>query len=240
MKLLKIQNKAQTLVDQVEDKILNFLKENDLKVGDPIPNEAELSTALGVARTVLREALSRLKMIGMIECRTRRGMVLTEPSLFGAIKRIVDPRILSEEVLYELLEFRVSLEIGMSYKLFQNLTSEHLKELEDIVKLEIVFDNNEYEPISELNFHSKLYQITGNSSIIEFQEIIHPIMLFIKDRFKSDLAPINKKMKKENKIITHSDLLTLLKAGDEIGYRKAIEQHFYVYTIFLKNRHNLK
>lgn len=77
-------------------------------------------------------------MIGMIESRTRRGMVLTEPSLFGAIKRIVDPRVLSEESLYELLEFRVSLEIGMSYKLFQNLTSEHLKELEEIVKLEIV------------------------------------------------------------------------------------------------------
>ena len=72
MKTLKIQNKVQTLVDQVEDKLLNFLKDNSLKVGDAIPNETELSTALGVARSVLREALSRLKMIGMIESRTRR------------------------------------------------------------------------------------------------------------------------------------------------------------------------
>lgn len=238
MKALKIQNKAQTLVDQVEDKLLNFLKDNNLKVGDSIPNETELATALGVARTVVREALSRLKMIGMIESRTRRGMVLTEPSLFGTLKRIVDPRVLSEEALYELLEFRVSLEIGMSYKLFQNLTSEYLKDLEDIVKLEIVFENNEYEPISELSFHSKLYQITGNSSIFEFQEIIHPIMVFIKNRFKADLAPINSKLKEENKLVTHSDLLKLLKEGDEIGYRKAIEQHFNVYTIFLKNRYN--
>ncbi len=238
MKTLKIQNKVQTLVDQVEDKLLNFLKDNSLKVGDAIPNETELSTALGVARSVLREALSRFKMIGMIESRTRRGMVLTEPSLFGAIKRIVDPRVLSEESLYELLEFRVSLEIGMSYKLFQNLTSEHLKELEEIVKLEIVFENNEYAPISELSFHSKLYEITGNSSIFEFQEIIHPIMVFIKDRFKADLAPINLKLKEENKLVTHTDLLRLLKEGDENGYRKAIEQHFNVYTIFLENKHN--
>ena len=160
MKTLKIQNKAQTLVDQVEDKLLNYLKDNSLTVGDAIPNETELSTALGVARSVLREALSRLKMIGMIESRTRRGMVLTEPSLFGGIKRIVDPRILSEESLYELLEFRVALEIGMSYKLFQNLTHEHLKELEEIVKLEIAFENNEYSLISEISFHSKLYEIT--------------------------------------------------------------------------------
>lgn len=186
----------------------------------------------------IKRSFESAQMIGMIESRTRRGMVLTEPSLFGAIKRIVDPRVLSEESLYELLEFRVSLEIGMSYKLFQNLTSEHLKELEEIVKLEIVFENNEYAPISELSFHSKLYEITGNSSIFEFQEIIHPIMVFIKDRFKADLAPINLKLKEENKLVTHTDLLRLLKEGDENGYRKAIEQHFNVYTIFLENKHN--
>ena len=50
MKTLKIQNKAQTLVDQVEDKLLNFLKDNSLTVGDAIPNETELSTALGVEK----------------------------------------------------------------------------------------------------------------------------------------------------------------------------------------------
>ncbi len=37
MKTLKIQNKAQTLVDQVEDKLLNYLKDNSLTVGDAIP-----------------------------------------------------------------------------------------------------------------------------------------------------------------------------------------------------------
>ena len=46
-----------------------------------------------------------------------------------------------------------------------------------------------------------LYEITGNSSIFEFQEIIHPIMVFIKDRFKADLAPINLKLKEENKLV---------------------------------------
>ena len=60
-------------------------------MGDSIPNEIELSSALGVARSVLREALSRLKMMGMIESRTRRGMILTEPFILGGMKRVVDP-----------------------------------------------------------------------------------------------------------------------------------------------------
>lgn len=236
MDTLKIHNQTVTLVDQVEDKLLNYLKDNDFRTGDSIPNEMELAAALGVARSVLREALSRLKMIGMIESRTRRGMILTEPSILGGMKRIVDPRILSEEALYNILGFRIALEVGMSCELFQNITSEHIKELEEIVKMGIAFENNEYAPISEFNFHAKLYEITGNKTILEFQEIIHPIMTFIKDRFKVYLEPINVKMKEENRLVTHADLLEFLKKKDETGYRKAIEQHFEVYRIFMKNR----
>ena len=83
MDTLKVHSQTITLVDQVEDKLLNYLKEKDIRTGDSIPNELELAAALGVARSVLREALSRLKMMGMIETRTRRGMILTEPTILG-------------------------------------------------------------------------------------------------------------------------------------------------------------
>ena len=126
MDKLKIYNQSVTLVDQVEDKLLNYFKNNDLSTGDPIPNELELAATLGVARNVLREALSRLKMMGMIESRTRRGMILTEPSILGGMKRVVDPRILSEESLFDILGFRIALEIGICSDLFRNITSEDI------------------------------------------------------------------------------------------------------------------
>ena len=50
MDKLKIYNQSVTLVDQVEDKLLNYFKNNDLRTGDPIPNELELAATLGVAR----------------------------------------------------------------------------------------------------------------------------------------------------------------------------------------------
>ena len=107
MDTLKVHSQTITLVDQVEDKLLNYLKEKDIRTGDSIPNELELAAALGVARSVLREALSRLKMMGMIETRTRRGMILTEPTILGGMKRVVDPRILGEEALFDILGFNL-------------------------------------------------------------------------------------------------------------------------------------
>ncbi|MDR1091493.1 MAG: GntR family transcriptional regulator [Prevotella sp.] len=236
METLKICTHTVTLVDQVEDKLLTYFKEKDFHAGDAIPNEFELAAALGVARSVLREALSRLKMMGMIETRTRRGMILTEPSILGGMKRVVDPRILSEDSLFDILGFRIALEIGICSDIFKNITPEDIEDLEDIDRMGIAFENNEYAPISEFSFHSKLYEITGNKTISEFQEIIHPVMTFVKDKFKDLLEPINIEMKKKNKIVTHTDLLGYIKKKDQSGYRKAIEQHFAVYKIFMRNR----
>ena len=231
---LRIVKTNMTLVDQVEDKLLNYFKEKNLNIGDSIPNEMDLAVSLGVARNVLREALSRLKMIGMIESRPRRGMVLREPSLFGSMKRIVDPRILSESSLFDILDFRVALELGICGDIFRNLTNEDLEELEKIEKASEVFENNEYSLISEYTFHSKLYEITGNRTISEFQSIIRPVLEFVKQKFKAYLEPINVEIKKRGELVTHHDLLALLQKRDEDGFRKALEKHFVVYKLLLE------
>ena len=80
---MKIEINQTTLIDQVEDSLLTYFKKNDLRRGDSIPNENNLAAELGVARSVVREALSRLKMMGLIHARPRKGMVLTEPSILG-------------------------------------------------------------------------------------------------------------------------------------------------------------
>lgn len=236
MESLSVFNKTVTLVDQVEDKLLSYLKENDIQVGESIPNELELSTALGVARSVLREALSRLKMMGMIETRTKRGMILREPSILSGMKQVVDPRILSKQSLFNILGFRIALEIGISSDIFRNITSKDIADLEEIVQIGVSLENNEYTPFSEYTFHAKLYEITGNQTISEFQEIIHPVMSFVKKEFKSNLEPINIELKEKGLLVTHADLLNYLKAKNETAYRKAIEQHFEVYRRFVYNK----
>lgn len=106
-----------------------------------------------------------------------------------------------------------------------------MEELKEIVRLGVVFENNEYVPISEFRFHARLYEITRNQTISEFQEIIHPVMIFVKEKFKEFLEPVNIRLKDQGQLITHQDLLGFLKKSDEKGYKKALEQHFAVYKI---------
>lgn len=231
---LVLQPTSSSLVDQVEDCLLTHFKSSNYSIGDHIPNEYALAEELGVARSVLRECLSRLKMFGMIHSRPRKGMVLAEPTILGGLKRVVDPRFLRERTVIDLLEFRIALEIGMSSDIFAKITPEHIKELEEIVSVGRATENNEYTVVSESSFHAKLYEITGNDTISQFQDIIHPILTYIKKQFHQELAVINRRLQAEGLTASHADLLSFLKAGDKSGYRDAIERHFELYRIFIR------
>lgn len=234
MEDLKIKNQAVTLVDQVERKLFRYIANNNMKVGDAVPNENELAEALGVSRSVLREALSRLRMLGVVESRTRRGMVLSEPNMFGGLQRVMDPMILSEESLFNLLGFRVALELGICNSIIENVNNKYIDELEKIVEEGGSYELNFYRAESENAFHSKLYEITENESIMQFQEIIYPVSLFIRDKFKDFFEPINRELLQKGALVTHTNLLNYIKEKDKEGLREGMEQHFAPYTTFLK------
>ena len=239
MEQLKIVKQASTLVDQVENELLNYFTEHNLKLGDILPSEMELAEQLGVTRSVVREALSRLKMMGIVESRTRRGMILTEPSIFAGMKRAICPNIMSDKSLLNLLGFRVALEIGIVPFIFSNITPEDIADLEKAVNMEVALGDNIYANISEHKFHSKLYEITRNSTIMQFQELIYPVMEFVKSKLKEYVTLINNDLESRGELVTHADLLKYIKDNDQEGYRNAIEKHFFVYRELIRTN-NLK
>ena len=231
---LKINKPHTTLVDQVEESLIEYFKEQGLRPGSSIPPEAELANALGVARTVLREALSRFKMTGMIESRTKRGMILAEPSILGGMKRCVNPLLMNKDTVLDILEFRIALEIGISDNIFRNLTDADVAELKEIVEMSQVIGNNKYAPVSEHRFHTKLYEITGNKIITEFQNIIYPVLDFVREKYRDFLEPIEKELERAGALVTHRDLLKYIENRDLKGYKNAIEEHFRLYSIYLE------
>ena len=57
-----------TLVEQAQRDILKYISDNK----DPqLPKEQELVEQLGVSRVVVREALSRLRAVGIIETKRK-------------------------------------------------------------------------------------------------------------------------------------------------------------------------
>ena len=225
-----------TLVDTVEENLLSYFKEMKYRKGDSIPSETELATELGVARGVLREALSRLRMLGLIETRTRRGMVLAEPDILSGMKRMVDSQLMSEENILDILGMRVAIEIGMADFIFINKTEKDIEELEYIVNRETVLEMNQVSKEEESRFHYKLYEMTSNSTIVNLFQVVAPVFAYIKDNFE-DILNEYKKRVADKKRPSHKELVSIIKNGNASQYRNAISRHLEIYFHLLKTQH---
>ena len=207
----------QTMADIVELKLLAFLKNNAFKPGDALPKEMELAEALGVSRNILREALSRLRVLGMVDSKKRRGMVLTSPDILGSLEKVMDPLIIDENTLQDFFELRLTLEMGLADILFIRKTKKDIAELEQIALAEKVRDKNDvaFRIKSEVEFHGKIYRMTGNDTMQRFQTMLLPIFGHL---VALEKKPIGGK-------VTHLDLVNLLKTGTREDFRKGMRDH---------------
>ncbi|MGM5470006.1 FadR/GntR family transcriptional regulator [Flavobacteriaceae bacterium LMO-SS05] len=212
-----------SLVDKVELRLTEYIKKNRLKIGDSIPKEMEFAEALGVSRTVVREAFSRLRTIGIIESKKHKGMVLSQPDIMINLEKVFETNLLGDDTLKDIFELRLILEMGMIDLLFARKTEEDLIELEDIVNnmgLETK-DTSIFSLDKEIAFHGKLYQMAGNSTLQRFQNLLLPVFQYVHAHKLSDADSYMY----AKRFVTHRQLLDLLKKDDVESFRTAMRQH---------------
>jgi GntR family transcriptional regulator, transcriptional repressor for pyruvate dehydrogenase complex len=222
-KLKPIDNSS--LVDKVETNLVELLQQRKLKVGDSIPKEIELAESLGVSRTVVREALLRLRMMGLIESKKKKGAVITSPDLFGIMSKSMNPHILDQETLRGIFEIRLVLEVGMADFIMERVTPQDIEELKEIVASE----PNASETLSfqiehEIKFHGKLYEITGNKTLKKFQKMLLPVFDYVHS------SGLLKKDVVIKKYVSHKGLVDIIEHGSaemlRNGMRNHLENHF--------------
>jgi GntR family transcriptional regulator, transcriptional repressor for pyruvate dehydrogenase complex len=209
-----------SLVDKVEASLVQLLQEQKFKVGDVIPKEIELSQALGVSRTVIREALTRLRIMGLIESKKKKGSVITSPDLFGMMSKSMNPHILDQETLKEIFEIRLVLEIGMADLIFHRIKKEDIEELKQIVSNEPPATQYHLFNIEhEIAFHGKLYEITGNSTLKKFQKMLLPVFDYVHNSGLLKVQPLLKMF------VSHKGLVDILEDGNPEQFRNAMRNH---------------
>ncbi|MFS8615403.1 MAG: GntR family transcriptional regulator [Solitalea sp.] len=210
---------TKTMADVVELHLREYLKKKSFKPGDALPKETELAAALGVSRNVVREALSRLRMLGMIESRKKRGMILANPDVLGAFERVLDPLILDQDTLRDIFELRLVLEMGLADLLYKRKTVQDIEELETIVRNEVNKKQQPFRVKHEIAFHGKLYRMTGNNTFMRFQSMLLPVFEYVV------AEEIKNSGEAEVGSITHGDLVDILRTGTPDDFRRGMKEH---------------
>ncbi len=115
------------LSDQVADVMAANIRAGRLAVGAKLPTEASLVDQFSVSRTVVREAMSRLKSLGLVESRQGSGVFVKEvgfsPLNFDA------KSVASRQAVIQMVEVRRALEAEVAALAAQRRTKTDIKRI---------------------------------------------------------------------------------------------------------------
>ena len=218
-----------TLVEQTQRDILKYISQNGNS--SRLPKEQEFVELLGVSRVVVREALSRLRAVGIIETKRKKGTVVVVPEVFGVLKSIVASGLLDKDTLRDLYQLRLMLEIGMADFIYMNRTVAQMEELDRIVAEEVSLSNEmataddmdqRYAIAKKLTdvdvrFHSKLFEMTGNKSLIDFQYILRHLFTLYYPKIRTDYH--------SRTLVSHVSLYNILRTSTPDAFRMGMRLH---------------
>ncbi|ASW43963.1 FadR/GntR family transcriptional regulator [Clostridium isatidis] len=222
------QGKSYTkVIDYIKDQI----RAGELKIGEKLPSERELSSILGVSRNSVREAIRTLDFMGIISSQHGVGNYLTgnfENNLVESLSMLF----LLDQISYkEISQLRLGLETQALLLAIDEATEEELKEIERI-SLELEHGAEEDNVILDKKLHYNIAKASRNKLIFDILQALSETM----DRFIADLRKeIFSSEESRNELIkAHNDIVKSLINRDKVLAYQAINKHFELVNEKLK------
>ena len=216
---------GRTLTAEVIARIAAEIRSGRLQPGARLPTEQDLMAAMGISRTVVREAVSALRAEGLLTARQGSGVfVATDRS---RVPYRIDPEGLSsiEDVL-EIMELRLALEVEMAALAAERATSQRLARVQGALgAIDAAIDNGHGAISEDFAFHRTIAEASGNARFVELLEFLgrHLIprqsirlSLTTPEEHRSYLRRIQKE---------HREIYQALRAGNAARARKTMRAH---------------
>ncbi|MBH0110910.1 FadR family transcriptional regulator [Salinibacterium sp. NG22] len=209
------------LTNLLEDKALGELVTLLLakEPGQQIPSERELAETLSISRTALRDRISRLVSLGILQRREREGTFLTG----------IQPDSISDTLILSLMSSQLTIDslISVRYALERHAgmaacDTRDEQALDDLAKaVQRMRDSDDGRELFEADnaFHHALFRASGESGLIFFSQMLHSVL-------RGTVRYIALEDDRETLRKVHGDVLDAILTQDRDAAGAAIDEHF--------------
>ena len=214
--------KRQSLPEELAEVITRQIESGEYLPGDVLPSEQTLAESFKVSRTVVREALARLKYEGLIESKRGSGPIVKQAAPERGFMVNVDD--LSGDEFRNFMEFRVIVEGEAAAMAAVRRTEEQLEELRthlEQIHQAVLNRTSGTEP--DYLFHRLIADAAGNTYLGDFLKFLSTkIWLGVyRARWKS-----NQVLEQAEAVFEeHKAIFTAIESGDPRAARAAIQRH---------------
>lgn len=215
------ERKRAKLSEQTFDRMYEMIvEEARYAPGSKLPNENELSKALEVSRTTLREAISFLVAQGVLEIRRGKGTFVAEelPAAGMDLSSLTGLR--ARERARDLFEMRLIFEPATVALACQRASMEELQQIQKKAeRMEQIAAAGGDWPLADQEFHWAIIRASHN----EYMRRLYPII----NNAVNDLMQLaqNRQRMEETAIRDNKLILEFLLRRDEEGARHAMTIH---------------
>ena len=207
------------VAERVVDEICAYIETKGLTTGDKLPPERVFMELLGVGRSSLREALSVLSTVGIIDVRHGDGMyVASSPTAQASPSAIFDAT--EQNALRNLVETRLGIELAAVTAATLRATDE------DFLALQRLVDDKEkrltkdpdftWEP---LGFELAVVEMSGNSWLYEVEVMLRDAWLALSTGLRSSVG------RHEEWLAEHRAIVASMRSRNVVQAQRLVMAH---------------
>lgn len=219
-------SEARSATDVAMQSIVAYIRDNHLKVGDPLPSELTIVESLKLSRSSVREAIRTLVSLDILEVRRGFGTFVAdmslEPLVNGLTLRITLDDDHARSRLIDVVDTRQALDLQISRDVIEHrddIDGVFLGRLINQMKSAVM--RNEPFMESDSMFHDHILSVTSNGLIQELSKALWRVHMVAVPKLH-----LTTKDNLEQTVDAHQKIVDAIVAGDEDAYRQAVVDHY--------------
>ncbi len=210
--------------------LLDSIRRGDLKPGDKLPPERELTKMFGVGRSTLREATSALVLVGCLEVIQGRGTFVNQDFHLDTpfFRELGDIR--AAVNIIDMIEIREILECNAVKLAARRANAQTVRRLRETVSnMKAAVDDTESFSEHDFDFHISLARATGN-------EMIHQMMNWIVKKLHKEYQQFMPRplFRIDKAVSTAESIVSCVANGQEDQAAGFMQDHLSLVTTELK------
>jgi GntR family transcriptional repressor for pyruvate dehydrogenase complex len=160
------------LTREVVDRIAADIRRGRLEPGARLPSEQDMIAALGVSRTVVREAIAALRAHGLVTTRQGVGAFVADGAL-GPPFRLETEGLRSIDEVVQVMELRMGIEVEAAGLAAERAQPAHIDAIAVALEaIEQAIDRDELGVSEDFAFHRAVAEATENPQFPRFLEFL--------------------------------------------------------------------
>lgn len=208
------------IAEQVANRIMGMIKSGNLKSGDRLPTEQQMTIAFGISRPPLREALKALTLMGVLESRQGGRYTVTDLSPSRLVAPFNAMLAVADYDVHQQFETRSVVDLELVRMCARRAPVEQLNR---IMKLAVDGRAFEGDPVAfrllDIEYHQAINVGAGNPLLSALAQVLYDLGLDVR-RNASEVPGVIKKSVEQHVVIAEA-----LIARDEQAAADAYRLH---------------